>query len=74
MKQSKTNVSGRGKGFGRSKIISAVVAVVLVVALAVGLMPNDQVYAAEKTSDGNTTGSYEQNLGVISSTRYAGRV
>lgn len=74
MKQSKTNVSGRGKGFGRSKIISAVVAVVLVVALAVGLMPNDQVYAAEKTSDGNTTGSYAQNLGDNSSTRYAGRV
>ena len=74
MKQSKTNVSGRGKGFGRSKIISAVVAVVLVVALAVGLMPNDQVYAAEKTSDGNTTGSYAQNLGDKSSTRYAGRV
>lgn len=74
MKQSKTNVSGRGKGFGRSKIISAVVAVVLVVALAVGLMPNDQVYAAAKTADGNTTGSYAQNLGDISSTRYAGRV
>ena len=74
MKQSKTNVSGRRKGFGRSKIISAVVAVVLVVALAVGLMPNDQVYAAERTSDGNTTGSYAQNLGDNSSTRYAGRV
>lgn len=31
-------------------------------------------YAAEKTADGNTTGSYAQNLGDISSTRYAGRV
>ena len=73
MKQSKTNVSGRRKGFSRSKIISAVVAVVLIVALAVGLMPNEQVYAAEKTSDGDTTGSYAQNLGNISSTRIACR-
>lgn len=31
-------------------------------------------YAAVKTADGNTTGSYAQNLGDISSTRYAGRV
>lgn len=31
-------------------------------------------YAAAKTADGNTTGSYAQNLGDISSTRYAGRV
>lgn len=31
-------------------------------------------YAAAKTADGNTTGSYAQNLGGISSTRYAGRV
>ena len=61
MKQSKTNVSGRRKGFGRSKIISAVVAVVLVVALAVGLMPNKQVYAAEKTSE---DGVYVQD-GVV---------
>lgn len=58
----------------RRRILSGVLAVLLVVALAVGLMPNEQVYAAEKTSDGNTTGSYEQNLGDNSSTRYAGRV
>ena len=58
----------------RRRILSGVLAVLLVVALAVGLMPNDQVYAAEKTSDGNTTGSYAQNLGDNSSTRYAGRV
>lgn len=58
----------------RRRILSGVLAVLLVVALAVGLMPNKQVYAAEKTSDGNTTGSYEQNLGGNSSTRYAGRV
>lgn len=58
----------------RRRILSGVLAVLLIVALAVGLMPNDQVYAAEKTSDGNTTGSYAQNLGDNSSTRYAGRV
>ena len=58
----------------RRRILSGVLAVLLIVALAVGLMPNEQVYAAEKTSDGNTTGSYAQNLGDISSTRYAGRV
>lgn len=58
----------------RRRILSGVLAVLLIVALAVGLMPNEQVYAAEKTSDGNTTGSYAQNLGDNSSTRYAGRV
>ena len=58
----------------RRRILSGVLAVLLIVALAVGLMPNEQVYAAEKKSDGNTTGSYAQNLGDISSTRYAGRV
>lgn len=58
----------------RRRILSGVLAVLLVVALAVGLMPNEQVYAAERTSDGNTTGSYSQNLGDNSSTRYAGRV
>lgn len=58
----------------RRRILSGVLAVLLIVALAVGLMPNEQVYAAEKTSDGNTTGSYAHNLGDNSSTRYAGRV
>ena len=58
----------------KRRILSGVLAVLLIVALAVGLMPNEQVYAAEKTSDGNTTGSYAQNLGDNSSTRYAGRV
>ena len=37
-------------------------------------MPAGTAFAAEKTSDGNTTGSYAQNLGDNSSTRYAGRV
>lgn len=37
-------------------------------------MPAGTAFAADKTSDGNTTGSYSQNLGDNSSTRYAGRV
>lgn len=37
-------------------------------------MPAGTAFAAEKSSDGNTTGSYSQNLGDNSSTRYAGRV
>lgn len=37
-------------------------------------MPAGTAFAAEKSSDGNTTGSYTGNLGDNSSTRYAGRV
>lgn len=37
-------------------------------------MPAGTAFAAEKSSDGNTTGSYKENLGDNSSTRYAGRV
>lgn len=37
-------------------------------------MPASTAFAAEKSSDGNTTGSYKENLGDNSSTRYAGRV
>lgn len=37
-------------------------------------MPAGTAFAADKTSDGNTTGSYIENLGDNSSTRYAGRV
>ncbi|MED9873761.1 MAG: FctA domain-containing protein, partial [Eggerthellaceae bacterium] len=36
--------------------------------------PAGTAFAVEKTSDGNTTDSYTQNLGDNSSTRYAGRV
>lgn len=52
-------------------VLTALLAVILAVSLA---MPAGTAFAAEKTSDGNTTGSYEQNLGDNSSTRYAGRV
>lgn len=70
MKQRNKKITERRK----RRVLSGILAVLIVVALAVGLMPNEQVYAAEKTSDGNTTGSYTQNLGDNSSTRYAGRV
>lgn len=52
-------------------VLTALLAVILAVSLA---MPAGTAFAAEKTSDGNTTGSYTQNLGDNSSTRYAGRV
>lgn len=52
-------------------VLTALLAVILAVSLA---MPAGTAFAAEKTSDGNTTGSYAQNLGDNSSTRYAGRV
>ena len=52
-------------------VLTALLAVILAVSLA---MPAGTAFAAEKTSDGNTTGSYTENLGDNSSTRYAGRV
>ena len=52
-------------------VLTALLAVILAVSLA---MPAGTAFAADKTSDGNTTGSYIENLGDNSSTRYAGRV
>lgn len=52
-------------------VLTALLAVILAVSLA---MPAGTAFAAEKSSDGNTTGSYKENLGDNSSTRYAGRV
>lgn len=53
-----------------------IMAMVMALFVGTGLVNRSitPVYAAEKTSDGNTTGSYAQNLGDNSSTRYAGRV
>ena len=70
MKQRKKNVSGRRK----QRILSGILAVLLVVALAVGLMPNEQVYAAEPVADGNTSQEYSWSLGESTSTQYNGRV
>ena len=70
MKQRKKNVSGRRK----QRILSGILAVLLVVALAVGLVPNEQVYAAEPVADGNTSQEYSWSLGESTSTQYNGRV
>ena len=52
-------------------VLTALLAIILAASLA---MPASTAFAAEKSSDGDTTGSYSQNLGDNSSTRYAGRV
>ena len=60
----------------RFKILSAVVALVMAVTLAVGLLPDStgQVFAAEQSADAETRNNYEKSLGDPSSTRYNGRV
>ena len=84
--ESRNNLTGGGasrqvgaaaRSFSRNNagkvgaVLTALLAVILAVSLA---MPAGTAFAVEKTSDGNTTGSYSQNLGDNSSTRYAGRV
>lgn len=84
--ESRNNLTGGGaskqvgaaaRNFSRNNagkvgaVLTALLAVILAVSLA---MPAGTAFAAEKSSDGNTTGSYSQNLGDNSSTRYAGRV
>ena len=58
------------------RIGMVIMAMVMALFVGTGLVNRSitPVYAAEKTSDGNTTGSYTENLGDNSSTRYAGRV
>lgn len=60
----------------RIKVLSAVVALVLVAAMGVGIFMNSgtQVYAADRQADGDTSGTYNTVLGEASSTRYDGRV
>ena len=60
----------------RFKILSAVVALVMVVTLAVGLLPDStgQVFAAEASADGQTMSDYSLSLGSKTSTQYNGRV
>ena len=84
--ESRNNLTGGGtskqvgaaaRNFSRNNagkvgaVLTALLAVILAVSLA---MPAGTAFAADKTSDGNTTGSYIENLGDNSSTRYAGRV
>lgn len=74
---SSKQVGAAARSFSRNNagkvgaVLTALLAVILAVSLA---MPAGTAFAAEKTSDGNTTDSYTQNLGDNSSTRYAGRV
>lgn len=60
----------------RFKILSAVVALVMAVTLAVGLLPDStgQVFAAEASADGQTMSDYSLSLGSKTSTQYNGRV
>ncbi len=58
------------------KVSAAVVAMVLAVALVIGLVPNQtvQVLAADRTSDLSTGTKYMESLGDNASTEYAGRI
>lgn len=58
------------------KIGVAVLATILVVAMVIGLIPNEtaQVIAADKTADLSTVTKYTQSLGDNASTEYAGRI
>lgn len=66
----------RGRNTRIGKIVSAVIAVMLVVAMAVGLLPENKgrVYAAEPVTDGQTMLDYSWSLGDVNSTQYNGRV
>ena len=76
MKTRNTKHTERRKGFSYSKIVSAIVAIVLVLAMAVGLLPNgtSRVYAAETSADSGTQSDYTWSLGNANSTQYNGRV
>ena len=58
------------------KMSAAVVATIMVVALVIGLIPNQtaQVLAANRTSDLSTVTKYTESLGDNASTEYAGRI
>ena len=59
-----------------SKIGAAIVAAIMVVALIIGLVPNDtaRVLAAEKVSDYGTETKFTESLGDNASTEYSGRI
>lgn len=64
---------GKGKADIR-KIGAAVVATMLVVAMVIGLMPNETALAATKVSDYGTETKYTESLGDNASTEYSGRI
>lgn len=53
---------------------AGVLAVLLAVSLAVGLIPSDLTLAADKTADLDTSTKYTESLGDNASTEYAGRI
>lgn len=66
---------GKGKRDMR-KIGAAIVAAMMVVALVIGLIPNEtaEVLAADKVSDYGTETKYTESLGDNASTEYSGRI
>jgi len=66
---------GKGKRDMR-KIGAAIVAAMMVVALVIGLIPNEtaKVLAADKVSDYGTETKYTESLGDNASTEYSGRI
>jgi len=69
-KQKKTRL--KGKKFLRN-VSAAILSIVLVIALAVGLIPTTAVEAAV-VSDGDTSTKYSESLGDNASTEYSGRI
>ena len=61
---------GRNNGF-LSKSVVSLVALLLVCAMVIGLMPSDTLAAA---SDADTSGTYSASLGDNASTEFAGRI
>ena len=53
---------------------TAILSVLLVIALAVGLFSGNTALAAEKVSDLDTSTKYSESLGDNASTEYAGRI
>ena len=76
METKNTKHTERRKRFRYGKIVSAIVAIVLVLTMAVGLLPNNggKVYAKETAADAETRSDYSWSLGDVNSTQYNGRV
>lgn len=62
------------KGFSRKRSVCMTVFVIAVIITLIAATFFPSYASAATKADGNTTGSYAQNLGDNSSTRYAGRV
>lgn len=64
------------KGKKLRKVGAAIVAMLMVTALAVGMLPGNsgQVLAADKVADLDTTEKYTESLGDSVSTEYTGHI